>query len=321
SLTHRWLVRTGAIACLGLALVYPSVPSPAQTSSAQTSSAQTSSAPAGQGLSGSTPTAGAAATPGNRPILNQGSQGESVSELQALLKLLGFYSGAVDGIYRDDTASAVAAFQQSAGLQSDGIVGSDTWTRLLPPSPATSPDSPAAAGTSPVATPVRNPTGSGTTNTASTNTASTNTASNSNVAELPAAATPSTSFPSPTGLPTLSPSPTGGTASPAATTPPAAAPSPSPAPTPATTTPRTDPSSTPAPSAPTTVDLPILKVGMRGSAVSGLQERLKAIGIFNGAIDGIFGTETEEAVKTAQRNFGLDPDGIVGPATWTALLR
>jgi peptidoglycan hydrolase-like protein with peptidoglycan-binding domain len=60
---------------------------------------------------------------------------------------------------------------------------------------------------------------------------------------------------------------------------------------------------------------------MRGSAVTGLQERLKAIGVFEGAIDGIFGTETQEAVKAAQRNLNLDPDGVVGPATWIALLR
>jgi N-acetylmuramoyl-L-alanine amidase len=60
---------------------------------------------------------------------------------------------------------------------------------------------------------------------------------------------------------------------------------------------------------------------MRGSAVSGLQERLKAIGLFNGAIDGVFGAETQESVKTAQRNFNLEADGIVGPATWLALLR
>jgi peptidoglycan hydrolase-like protein with peptidoglycan-binding domain len=60
---------------------------------------------------------------------------------------------------------------------------------------------------------------------------------------------------------------------------------------------------------------------MRGSAVEGLQERLKAIGFFSGAIDGVFGTETQAAVQAAQRNFGLEPDGVVGPATWLALLR
>lgn len=33
-------------------------------------------------------------------------------------------------------------------------------------------------------------------------------------------------------------------------------------------------------------------------------------------VDGIFGQETEAAVKTFQRIFNLTPDGIIGPATW-----
>jgi peptidoglycan hydrolase-like protein with peptidoglycan-binding domain len=52
-----------------------------------------------------------------RPNLATGSQGESVSELQAALKLLGFYNGAVDGIYSDVTAAAVSKFKQAAGLK------------------------------------------------------------------------------------------------------------------------------------------------------------------------------------------------------------
>ncbi|MBE9177564.1 peptidoglycan-binding protein [Oculatella sp. LEGE 06141] len=60
---------------------------------------------------------------------------------------------------------------------------------------------------------------------------------------------------------------------------------------------------------------------MQGPAVSRLQERLQATGFFDGAIDGIFGPQTQAAVRAAQRNFQLDPDGVVGPATWTALLR
>jgi peptidoglycan hydrolase-like protein with peptidoglycan-binding domain len=295
-----WLARTGAIACLGLLSLglHPSAQIQAQSqaqSQAQTS--PTTRPSTGQPSERSQPTPAETAIPDSRPILNQGSQGESVSELQALLKLLGFYSGAVDGIYRDNTASAVAAFQQSAGLQSDGIVGAETWTRLLPPSPTTT-SSPAA--TSAPAVPANN---------------------TSNVASSPAASVvsnPTTSFPSPTGLPSLSPSPAG-TPSPAAATP-----TPSPAtPTPSPATPQTEAApTTPTPSSPsTTVDLPLLRIGMRGSAVSGLQERLKAIGLFNGAIDGVFGAETQEAVKAAQRNFNLEADGIVGPATWLALLR
>ena len=39
------------------------------------------------------------------------------------------------------------------------------------------------------------------------------------------------------------------------------------------------------------------------------------------AVDGIFGSRTEESVKAFQRIFGLTPDGIVGKATWYELVR
>ena len=38
-------------------------------------------------------------------------------------------------------------------------------------------------------------------------------------------------------------------------------------------------------------------------------------------VDGVYGSRTEEAVRTFQRIFGLTPDGIVGPATWYAIVR
>ncbi len=37
-------------------------------------------------------------------------------------------------------------------------------------------------------------------------------------------------------------------------------------------------------------------------------------------VEGLFGLETENAVKRFQREHGLDEDGIVGPLTWAALL-
>lgn len=39
------------------------------------------------------------------------------------------------------------------------------------------------------------------------------------------------------------------------------------------------------------------------------------------AADGIFGPRTEATVRAFQRIFGLTPDGIVGPATWNAMVR
>ena len=35
--------------------------------------------------------------------------------------------------------------------------------------------------------------------------------------------------------------------------------------------------------------------------------------------DGVFGRQTEEAVRNFQRDHGLNPDGVVGPLTWDAL--
>jgi peptidoglycan hydrolase-like protein with peptidoglycan-binding domain len=39
------------------------------------------------------------------------------------------------------------------------------------------------------------------------------------------------------------------------------------------------------------------------------------------AVDGIFGVRTENAVKKFQEIFNLTPDGVVGPATWYAIVR
>ena len=39
------------------------------------------------------------------------------------------------------------------------------------------------------------------------------------------------------------------------------------------------------------------------------------------SVDGIFGAQTEAAVRKFQEVFDLSPDGIVGPATWYALVR
>ncbi|MGB3300508.1 MAG: peptidoglycan-binding domain-containing protein [Phormidesmis sp.] len=68
----------------------------------------------------------------NYPILAIGSTGESVGQLQATLKLLGFYQGKIDSTYSQSTLEAVAQFQTAAGITADGIAGPSTWQKLLP---------------------------------------------------------------------------------------------------------------------------------------------------------------------------------------------
>ncbi|MBE9118492.1 peptidoglycan-binding protein [Lusitaniella coriacea LEGE 07157] len=162
-------------------------------------------------------------SPLNRPELRTGSTGTDVANVQATLKLLGYYDGIVDGIYGESTVIGVFRFQQSANLNANGIMDKATWNALFPaiarsPQPATSPPTPSNSTTRP---------------------------------------------PNP-GRPTLRP-------------------------------------------------------GMNGAAVRELQQRLRSLGFAVGTIDGVFGDQTLNAVIAAQEKFKLNPDGVVGPATWRAL--
>ncbi|MEG4808292.1 peptidoglycan-binding protein [Microcoleus sp. F8-D3] len=164
-----------------------------------------------------------------RPTLKLGSRGSEVIELQAALKLLGFYADTVDGIFSQSTARSVSQFQEAAGLPPDAIVGQDTWNRLFPATPSA----------------LENP-----------------------VAD--ASATADNSEINPQAQPT---------------------------------------------------NFPVLRRRMRGAAVRDLQERLRAKGFLRASADGVFGPQTQAAVKAAQRQYQLPADGIVGRATWEALLR
>ena len=59
--------------------------------------------------------------------------------------------------------------------------------------------------------------------------------------------------------------------------------------------------------------------GSLGAEVEQIQQRLKALGLYNGPIDGSYGGGTEAAVKLFQRNSALQVDGDTGPATWAKL--
>src|SRR5712692_12033272 len=64
------------------------------------------------------------------PTLRQGSSGPDVTNLQQKLKDLGFDPNGVDGNFGPGTRDAVITFQQSKGLQADGIAGPETLAAL-----------------------------------------------------------------------------------------------------------------------------------------------------------------------------------------------
>ncbi|WP_414574802.1 peptidoglycan-binding domain-containing protein [Anabaena sp. CCY 9402-a] len=247
----------------------------------------------------------------NRPTLKVGSQGESVTELQATLKLLGFYSGAVDGNYTEPTANAVSRFKQTVGLSPDGIVDAATWQRLFPNQPfvVSTPNStantttafpvPTQAATTtntrpePRPTPPR-PVPNQVVNTKPvTNQTNTKPVNNQVVNTKPIARPSNTSRPSTTSRQNTT----------------------------TTTRPNTTPAANRIPGVQYTSEgWPILRVGMSNAEVTKLQTRLSQLGFLKGGVDSYFGVMTENAVKAAQKRYGIEPDGVVGGATWEALL-
>ena len=63
--------------------------------------------------------------------VNTDSRGDTVRCVQAALTGLGYDAGGADGIYGTNTAAAVKRFQASRGIAADGLVGRDTWHKLL----------------------------------------------------------------------------------------------------------------------------------------------------------------------------------------------
>ncbi len=63
-----------------------------------------------------------------------------------------------------------------------------------------------------------------------------------------------------------------------------------------------------------------LQEGDQDQEVSSIQSQLDALGYNAGSADGIFGSQTTAAVKAFQRDRGLEPDGVVGSATYQSLM-
>lgn len=63
----------------------------------------------------------------------------------------------------------------------------------------------------------------------------------------------------------------------------------------------------------------LLKNGSKDYKVKIIQNNLKLLSFGPISVDGVFGNETESAVKNFQEYYGLNIDGIVGDITWSTL--
>jgi len=61
---------------------------------------------------------------------------------------------------------------------------------------------------------------------------------------------------------------------------------------------------------------PVLEKGSKDPAVRDLQEALRTLGYDPGSADGVFGANTEKAVKQFQQARDIPVDGVVGRVTW-----
>ena len=65
------------------------------------------------------------------PLVRRGARGNITKLLQEKLTSLGYGTNGVDGIFGNGTKNAVIKYQKSKGLSADGIVGQNTWRKLL----------------------------------------------------------------------------------------------------------------------------------------------------------------------------------------------
>lgn len=66
----------------------------------------------------------------SKQIVKVGAQGQDVREMQGRLKLLGFYTGKVDGVFGWRSYWALRNFQYEFGLNVDGVLGPKTKLKL-----------------------------------------------------------------------------------------------------------------------------------------------------------------------------------------------
>lgn len=65
------------------------------------------------------------------PVISFGDTGDSVEALQILLNGYGFDCGEVDGVWGENTDTAVLLYQRAQKISADKVCGKQTWTKLL----------------------------------------------------------------------------------------------------------------------------------------------------------------------------------------------
>lgn len=63
----------------------------------------------------------------------------------------------------------------------------------------------------------------------------------------------------------------------------------------------------------------IVVTAQTASQIKAVQQRLKEMGYYNGSVDGIYGTQTKNAVIKFQSDYGLNAEGYIGPQTLAML--
>ena len=78
-----------------------------------------------------TPAPVATPTPVPYVTLSKGSEGAAVRQMQNRLSELGYLTGTVDGIFGNQTKTAIQLFQKKVGMEVTGIADADTQIALF----------------------------------------------------------------------------------------------------------------------------------------------------------------------------------------------
>ena len=66
-----------------------------------------------------------------RAVIKNGSTGTFPAIAEGIFAAKGFYWGNIDAVFGNDMETAVRCFQKAQGLETDGIIGKETWSRFL----------------------------------------------------------------------------------------------------------------------------------------------------------------------------------------------